>query len=60
MVRSTPKRCHHTSFILENKIVCPTCDELLFDLEIELEEISPEKSVTPKRIEPTVLLGHRN
>ncbi len=39
-----------SSFILNNKAVCLTCDELLFDLEIECEESdkfsTKEKAVT--------------
>lgn len=34
-------------FILNNKAVCLRCDELLFDLEIELEEVEV-KNAEPK------------
>ena len=35
--------CHDpkSSYLLNNKLVCMICDELLFDIEIECEEILP-------------------
>jgi hypothetical protein len=37
-------------FLMHNKLVCPRCDELLFDLEIELDE--PEKEICKNTASP--------
>ena len=40
-----------SSFILEHKLVCLRCDELMFDLQLELEEDSAESAVKSQRRE---------
>ncbi len=45
---TTEKKCtycklcgdHKSPFVLNNKLVCLTCDELIFDIEIECEELA--------------------
>ena len=53
---STCRICSNdkSGFIMNNKTVCMHCDELLFDLEIECEELelkkeTPMKKETPNR-----------
>jgi hypothetical protein len=44
-------------FVMNNKQVCMRCDELLFDMEIECEEIATSPSDTAK---PTIAPGQTN
>ena len=41
-----------SGFLMNNKLVCMRCDELLFDLEIELEEVEVRTSETTKPAQP--------
>ena len=48
----------HSLFILNNKRVCMKCDELLFDMEIEVDEESSKTQpeiTAPKK--PTITVG---
>ena len=37
-----------SNFVMNNKLVCFRCDELLFDMEIELEETDQTKTETTR------------
>jgi hypothetical protein len=49
-------------FIMNNKTVCMRCDELLFDLEIECEEVeveTKEKPVNKPGVKPTIFTAKK-
>jgi hypothetical protein len=62
---STCKVCNkaHSRFLMNNRLVCLACDELTFDIEIEVEELeapaskqspSKERRPTQKRAKPSL------